>query len=141
MAQNATLLTPGVVLGHTDVQGDWPRDPEKLPVNEIDNGVFINELANTDHLPGKLEPLSDAEKKAFAQNPENLHRKAYEQGASPIEEGTYRGTQLALTKIYDLIEQRYLHSTFSAHRRWLICSAVLYPSWIQPTSSPWFRRL
>lgn len=56
MAQNATLLTPGVVLGHTDVQGDWPRDPEKLPVNEIDNGVFINELANTDHLPGSLNP-------------------------------------------------------------------------------------
>lgn len=135
MAQNATTLTPGVVLGYPEVQGKWPRDPEKLAVNNIDTGVLINELADIELLPKKLESLSDGEKEDFEQNPENLHWKAYEQGPSPIEEGTYRGTQLALTKIYDLIEQRYLNRTFFAPRRWLICSTALYPSWIQPISN------
>ncbi|KAJ6100374.1 hypothetical protein N7499_000004 [Penicillium canescens] len=100
--------TPGVVVGHTDVQGKRPRDPEQLAVNGIDSGVFINELANIGLLPRKLEFFSDGEKKAFEQNPENLHWKAYQQGPSLIEEGTYRGTQLALTKIYELIEQRFI---------------------------------
>ncbi|KAJ6191381.1 hypothetical protein N7519_001402 [Penicillium mononematosum] len=111
MAQSATTmtpLTPGVVLGHPDVQGKWPRDPEQLAVNGIDSGVFINELANIELLPRSLKSLSDGEKKSFGQNPENLHWKAHEQGPSPIREGTYRGTKLALTKAYDLIEQRFM---------------------------------
>lgn len=107
-----TPLTPGVVLGHPDIQGKWPRDPEQLAVNGIDSGVFINELANIELLPRSLKSLSDGEKKSFGQNPENLHWKAHEQGPSPIREGTYRGTKLALTKAYDLIEQRYRHLLF-----------------------------
>ncbi|KAJ5824678.1 hypothetical protein N7447_007018 [Penicillium robsamsonii] len=108
MDPNATPLTPGDVFGYTDTKGKWPRDPQQLAVNGIDSGVFINELANIELLPGKLESLSDGERKAFEKNPENLHWKAYKQGPSLIEEGTYRGTQLALTKIYDLIEQRFV---------------------------------
>ncbi|KAJ6133145.1 hypothetical protein N7471_008360 [Penicillium samsonianum] len=110
MAENAatlTRMTPGVVLGYPDVQGKWPRDPEQLSVNGIDSGVFINELANIELLPKRLKSFSDGEKKSFDQNPENLHWKAHEQGPSPIHEGTYRGTKLALTKAYDLIEQRF----------------------------------
>lgn len=115
MAENAatlTRMTPGVVLGYPDVQGKWPRDPEQLSVNGIDSGVFINELANIELLPKRLKSFSDGEKKSFDQNPENLHWKAHEQGPSPIHEGTYRGTKLALTKAYDLIEQRYLRRIF-----------------------------
>ncbi|GFG20465.1 seed linoleate 13S-lipoxygenase-1 [Aspergillus udagawae] len=98
MAQNTTPLTPGVVLGYPDVQGKWPSNPEDLAVGDIDTGVLINELSELKLLPGKL--------KVFEPNPEILQWKAYEKGP-PIEEGTYRGTQLALTKIYNLIEQRF----------------------------------
>lgn len=110
MVEKFTPLNPGVVLGHPSVEGNRPRDPAKLAANSFDTGVFINELANIELLPGKLESLSDDDKKAFAQNPENLNWKASEQGPAPIKEGTYRGTQLALVKIYDLIEQRYFAS-------------------------------
>lgn len=109
MAENPTTLTPmapGVVLGLPHVQGKWPRDPEELAVNAIDSGVFINELASTDLLPKRLKSLTDEDKTSFGQNPENLHWKAHGQGPSPIPEGTYRGTKLALAKAYDLIEQR-----------------------------------
>ncbi|KAJ5770890.1 uncharacterized protein N7511_002941 [Penicillium nucicola] len=110
MAQHSTAipLTPGAVLGHPDVQEKWPRDPEQLFVNGIDSGVFINELANIELLPRRLKSFSDGEKKSFHQNPENLHWKAHEQGPSPISEGTHRGTKLALTKSYELIEQRFM---------------------------------
>lgn len=110
MAEITTPLNPGVVLGHPNVEGKWPEDPAKLALNSFDTGIFINELADIKLLPEKLESVSDDEKKAFAENPENLNRKASEQGPAPIKEGTYRGTQLALVKIYDLIEQRYFAS-------------------------------
>ncbi|OQE27015.1 hypothetical protein PENFLA_c006G02703 [Penicillium flavigenum] len=89
-------------------KGNGLGTPEQLAVNGIDSGVFINELANIEILPRSLKSLSDGEKKSFGQNPENLHWKAHEQGPSPMREGTYRGTKLALTKAYDLIEQRFM---------------------------------
>ncbi|KAL4899963.1 hypothetical protein BDW74DRAFT_171206 [Aspergillus multicolor] len=107
MPQKEITLSPGILPGATDVQEKLPRDPEKLVANDIDTAVLITELANCEYLPWKLEFSSDDEKKAFEENPENLHQKAYEQGPPPFEEGTYRGTQLALTKIYDLIEKRF----------------------------------
>jgi hypothetical protein len=130
-----TRLTPGVVLGHPEVQGKWPRDPEQLAVNGIDSGVFINELANIELLPRSLKSLSDGEKKSFGQNPENLHWKAHEQGPSPIREGTYRGTKLALTKAYDLIEQRYLPHIYFHTRISLILSIASCRSWMWPILS------
>ncbi|GFG03218.1 hypothetical protein IFM61392_02692 [Aspergillus lentulus] len=98
MPQTTIPLTPGVVLGYPDTQEKWPRNPEDLAYNDIDTGVLINELSNIKLLPGKV--------KVFEQNPEIPQTKAYAK-PPPIEEGTYRGTKLALTKIYNLIEQRF----------------------------------
>ncbi|KAH1515652.1 hypothetical protein V6Z96_008944 [Aspergillus fumigatus] len=98
MPQNTIALTPGVVLGHPEVQEKWPRNPEDLAVSDIDTGVLINELSNINLLPGKVRVLEE--------NPEIMQAKTYEK-PPPIEEGTYRGTQLALTKIYNLVEQRF----------------------------------
>jgi hypothetical protein len=121
MPQNTIPLTPGVVLGYPEVQEEWPRNPEDLAVSDIDTGVLINELSNIKLLPGKVKVLE--------QNPEILETKAYAK-PPPIEEGTYRGTQLALTKVYNLIEQRYLYRTISLPPRWLTSSTASVPSWM-----------
>jgi hypothetical protein len=121
MPQNTIPLTPGVVLGYPEAQEEWPRNPEDLAVSDIDTGVLINELSNIKLLPGKVKVLE--------QNPEILETKAYAK-PPPIEEGTYRGTQLALTKVYNLIEQRYLYRTISLPPRWLTSSTASVPSWM-----------
>lgn len=105
MAETVTPLNPGAVSGNADDEEKWPMEPENVTANGFDTGVFISELADIRRLPGKLESVNDDEKTAFAENPENLSQKACQQAPPSIEEGTYRGTQLALVKIYDLIEQ------------------------------------
>lgn len=107
MAETVTPLNPGAVSGNADDEEKWPMEPENVTASGFDTGVFISELADIRRLPGKLESVNDDEKTAFAENPENLSQKACQQAPPSIEDGTYRGTQLALVKIYDLIEQRY----------------------------------
>lgn len=136
-------LTPGGVgPGDTDAPRKWPKNPEDAVVNDMDTGALINELSKLAILPGKLD-LTPDEQKACQKNPDSLiwtlHGK---ESPHRIQNGTYRGTQLALTKTYDLIEQRYLHRTFLliyysffALRRWLICWTVICPSWMWPRSN------
>ncbi|KAK8009549.1 lipoxygenase [Apiospora marii] len=81
----------GPVVVRKRTEGDWPADVEKVPIPAFDTGVFITELTNVNLLPKKLAPLTDDEKIA----------------PTASGEGTYRGTQLALTKVYDLIEKKY----------------------------------
>ena len=100
-------LTPGTVLGQIDEKVTWPRDPNELPLATWDTGVFINELAKLEILPDKLGDFTEHDRQSLQQNPEKLLGKAQDQAPPPIVEGTYRGTQLALTKIYELIEKRY----------------------------------
>lgn len=105
-------LTPGVVVGATlqvtqTKEREWPLEVEKVPIPFWDTGVFVTELANLNKLPMKFEHLTDEEKAAAHQNPEALFQKAQDNAPEAISEGTYRGTQLALTKVYQLIEKSY----------------------------------
>ncbi|PPJ61238.1 hypothetical protein CBER1_06720 [Cercospora berteroae] len=105
-------LTPGVVVGATlqvnqTKEREWPLEVEKVPIPFWDTGVFVTELANLNKLPMKFEHLTEEEKAAAHQNPEALFQKAQDNAPEAISEGTYRGTQLALTKVYQLIEKSY----------------------------------
>lgn len=102
-----TILNPGIVLSQDDEKTAWPKHPEDLDIPYFDTGVFINEMAKLHILPEKLKQFTDDEKLELQQNPEILLEKAQAQAPAALEEGTYRGTQLALTKIYELIEKRY----------------------------------
>jgi hypothetical protein len=116
------LLTPGVVIGvgstppldpEKQPEGEWPSDVRRVPIPVFDTGVFIAELINEELLPKKLKnaPTAD-EKAAIQENPEVLLELARNDPnrADQLLEGTYRGTQLAITKIYDLIEKKYGNS-------------------------------
>ncbi|KAI1261719.1 Lipoxygenase [Xylariaceae sp. FL1019] len=111
-------LTPGTVVGAVpgptegmpENEKEWPLDVNAVPIPVFDTGVFITEMINNDMLPKKFDtPLTVDEKSAIQNNPEILLEKAKNDGNRPDQllEGTYRGTQLALTKIYDLIEKKY----------------------------------
>ena len=85
---------------------DLEDDDEEPLVNDLDTGALVNELMRRDLMPKKVD-LNPHEKKCAVNNPESLIWKfsAVEEPASE-QEVSYRGTQLALTKVYDLIEQR-----------------------------------
>lgn len=112
------ILTPGAAIGKKNAisildpdkkQGEWPRDVEQVPLPIFDTGVFITELANKELLPKKFaNGLTDDERSDAVDNPESLIHKVWDDGnrAERLEQGTYRGTQLALTKTYDLIEKK-----------------------------------
>ncbi|KAI5359374.1 putative lipoxygenase, lipoxygenase domain superfamily [Septoria linicola] len=111
-SDKGVTLTPGVVVGATlkvtkSKEREWPSDVEKVPIPFWDTGVFVTELANLNKLPMKFENLTDDEREAARRNPEALFQKAQDNAPEAIEEGTYRGTQLALTKVYQLIEKSY----------------------------------
>ncbi|KAI9374173.1 hypothetical protein BJX61DRAFT_541007, partial [Aspergillus egyptiacus] len=94
---------------------------EAPPLNCIDTGVFINELANLQLLPDTLKLEDGKDKTAYWQNPENLTWKFLSGIAAgapagapvpapapdPAKDVTYRGTQLAMLKTYDVLEHRY----------------------------------
>ncbi|KAJ5968213.1 hypothetical protein N7501_004461 [Penicillium viridicatum] len=90
---------------------DLGDDDEEPIVNDLDTGALVNELMRRDLMPKKVD-LNPHEKKCATNNPESLIWKfsALEEPASE-QEVSYRGTQLALTKVYDLIEQRYMAFT------------------------------
>ncbi|OJJ00337.1 hypothetical protein ASPVEDRAFT_165036 [Aspergillus versicolor CBS 583.65] len=78
--------------------------PGAPPLNSIDTGVFINELTNLGLLPDKHEIVP------FSLGPETTAGgKTTEQAPVPdtSQEVTYRGTQLALLKTYEIIEHRH----------------------------------
>lgn len=106
----AVVTNPtGPVVVQKRTEGDWPADVEKVPIPAFDTGVFVTELINEDLLPKKLaQPLTEEERSAVRDNPEVLLEKARQDNNRPdsLKEGTYRGTQLALTKVYDLIEKK-----------------------------------
>ncbi|KAJ5908346.1 hypothetical protein N7495_001028 [Penicillium taxi] len=110
----AFIVGPGVSNVASDDaknQTKWPKNPKDVVVNEIDTGALINEMAALHLLPGKLElpPREFIPEKRVNQNPEGLIWALNENEEPPkIPEGTYRGTRLALTQVYDLIEQRYV---------------------------------
>lgn len=104
--ETAVKLTPGAALGQQGDDSEWPSDPENLLLPLFDTGVFINELAKLDKIPPKTTELTKDEASKGAANPELLLDKANDDAPPPIKEGTWRGTQLALTKTYDLIETR-----------------------------------
>ena len=111
----AITLTPGSVLGLTGpvmggaaqtIDGEhrsWPRHPDDVPLSMWDSGVFVTELINL-HLNPKRLVLSPEEQKKAEANPEMLLNVV--NPPEPIAEGTYRGTQLALTKMYELLETK-----------------------------------
>lgn len=107
----STLSTPGAVVGSPDNPTpsdgrEWPEDVEKVPIPFWDTGAFFTELFNAKQLPMRLE-LADHHHETLLTNPEALFRLARKNTPSSLEEGTYRGTQLALTKVYQKIERSY----------------------------------
>lgn len=126
---SATAAGPGEV----EDSAKWPKNPKDVVSNDMDTGALVSELANLNLLPGKIDlDLTHHEKKAAANNPETLIW-ALDEKEEPerIEEGTYRGTQLALAKVYDLIEQRYVHHSFCfAPRLLLIWLTAMCHLWI-----------
>ncbi|KAK8038514.1 hypothetical protein PG993_006925 [Apiospora rasikravindrae] len=107
---SAVVTNPtGPVVVRKRTEGDWPADVEKVPIPAFDTGVFIAELTNEKLLPKKLPDLTAEERSAVDDNPEVLLEKARqaENRPKPLKEGTYRGTQLALTKVYELIEKKF----------------------------------
>ena len=106
MTTETITLTPGTVLGLNNEKTMWPSHPEDLHISSFDTGVFINEMAKLEILPAKLRNVTDDDKLSFEKNPETLLVKAHAQAPDSLEEGTYSGTQRALTKIYELIERR-----------------------------------
>ncbi|KAK8095027.1 hypothetical protein PG997_001712 [Apiospora hydei] len=106
---SAVVTNPsGPVVVRRRTEGDWPADVEKVPIPAFDTGVFIAELTNEKLLPKKLPELTAEERSAVDDNPEVLLEKARlaENRPKPLKEGTYRGTQLAITKVYELIERK-----------------------------------
>lgn len=102
------MLTGGAVMGRKDEE-KWPLSVDAVPIPAFDSGVFITELINEKMLPKKFSGgLTDDEKSAAQQNPETLLDKAQspENRHESLAEGTYRGTQLAMTKTYNLIETK-----------------------------------
>ncbi|MCJ1283228.1 hypothetical protein MMC26_002556 [Xylographa opegraphella] len=106
------ILTPGEVLGKAEpvMGGDvssWPEDPAEVPMAMWDSGVFITELINLNLSPKKIQiaKLGEREQEDFNANPEALL--AIVSVPPQLKEGTYRGTQLALTKMYELVESNY----------------------------------
>lgn len=80
-------------------------------VNDLDTGALVNELMRRDLMPRPVDDLTPHEKGCAANNPESLIWKfsaAVPETEEPGDgaECSYRGTQLLLTKVYDLIEQR-----------------------------------
>ena len=106
MTTDTITLTPGAVLGLSDEKTMWPAHPKDLRIPSFDTGVFINEMAKLEILPAKLRSVTDDDKLNFQKNPETLLVKAQAQAPDSLREGTYSGTQRALTKIYELIERR-----------------------------------
>lgn len=85
------------------------EDPEPL-LNDLDAGALVNELMRRDFMPGKVN-LSSLDKKSATKNSKNLAWKFAAMASEKKEPGngtvhSYRETQLVLTKLYDLIEQR-----------------------------------
>ena len=88
-------------------KSEWPEKVNDWPIPLLDTGVFISELANEDNLPQKLKGVSQDDVDKLHKTPDTLLFKAKKQQLPSLSEGTYRGTPLALTKIYDLVEKKY----------------------------------
>ena len=100
------IPNPGAALGQLDEKTMWPSHPRDIHIPNWDTGVFINKMAKLSILPKKLDNISQDERVGFQQNPEILLVKAQNQAPDSLSEGTWHGTQLALVKIYELIEKR-----------------------------------
>ncbi|KAJ5263942.1 hypothetical protein N7478_011547 [Penicillium angulare] len=80
-------------------------------LNDMDTGALFNQLTKLNLMPKKVN-FTPNEKKSGSKNSDDLLCMVAATYESPkIPEGSYRGTQLALTKVYDLIEQRFMSFT------------------------------
>ncbi|EME46536.1 hypothetical protein DOTSEDRAFT_61160 [Dothistroma septosporum NZE10] len=106
------LLNAGKVLGAgTNIDEDsrtsrWPTDPEHFSLPIWDTAVLLEELGHNMALPAVIE-LLDQDRDALLSNPEVLVGRAQNYAPPQLEQGTFRGTRLALTKIYQLIERSF----------------------------------
>ena len=71
-----------------------PADIAKAPLKSWDKAVFASELVSLNIVP-PVDPVRVGQEKADRSNV----------GNGQVEEGTYAGTQLALTELYDRIER------------------------------------
>jgi hypothetical protein len=105
------IETPSKLESPENEEQEEQGEPEPV-LNEMDAGALVNELTNLNLMPKKVD-LTPHEQEACTKNPESLiYTFSAKLEPERVPEGSYRGTQLALTKVYDLIEQRYLHRTF-----------------------------
>lgn len=111
---------------------EWPADVHKVPLPFWDTGVLHTALLGLGGVPGHVNGLSKEAGDAFYDGSEALLAMAKETAPPQAEYGTYRGAQLALTKVYNMIEQRY--SSYMDH-------ASFEPSMPYPLSMEEKRRL
>lgn len=70
------------------------------------SGVFASELLNEDKLQTGFVNLNSKDETKFENNPEALLPKAAEAAPDALSEGTWQGTQLAITQMYNKVEYR-----------------------------------
>lgn len=70
------------------------------------SGVFASELLNEKKLQTGFVDLTTKDEIKFENNPEALLPKAAEQAPDALSEGTWQGTQLAITQMYQKVENR-----------------------------------
>lgn len=92
----AVPVPPHTILKHPEEQDLFKRiiGIHEAPLQDFDPGVLSEELLNLG-IYGKVDP-----RRAHG-------RDGFEYANGNIEEGTYAGTQAAITQVYSRIEQRY----------------------------------
>ena len=89
---SSPLFGPIKALPLDQMLADVPRKVHELPLKSFNKGIFGTELINLDVLP-------PTDSKVVAPS-----IKSPKEPQGNITEGTYGGTQLALTEIYDRVE-------------------------------------
>ena len=82
---------------------ELPPTVEKVHLKEWDKGVFASELSKLLIFPRKVSLAG-----AIDGNPESVMPP--DEVPPPIKEGTFHGTQLALTELFNRIEHRCVKS-------------------------------
>ena len=92
MESSVPIFGPITPIPLDQLLGGVPRKIRDLPLKSFNKGIFAKELVDLDVVPS-TDPKVVAPSRENRQDP-----------SGDIREGTYGGTQLALTELYERIE-------------------------------------